>query len=76
MTYHVDLSRRAMFQALSSALHIWSTRSSTGARSPPSSWPNADDYLTGNFFGPGRLAAPESRKDQLPMAWSIVNFPG
>jgi hypothetical protein len=21
-------------------------------------------------------AAPESRKDQLPMAWSIVNFPG
>ena len=37
---------------------------------------NADDYLTGNFFGPGRLAAPESRKDQLPMAWSIVNFPG
>jgi hypothetical protein len=37
---------------------------------------DADDYLTGNFFGPGRLAAPESRKDQLPMAWSIVNFPG
>ena len=37
---------------------------------------NADDYLTGNFFGPSRLAAPESRKDQLPMAWSIVNFPG
>ena len=36
---------------------------------------DADDYLTGNFFGPGRLAAPESRKDQLPMAWSIVNFP-
>jgi Peptidase family M23 len=37
---------------------------------------NTDDYLTGNFFGPGRLPAPESRKDQLPMAWSIVNFPG
>jgi hypothetical protein len=37
---------------------------------------DADDYLTGNFFGPGRLAAPESRKDQLPMAWAIVNFPG
>ena len=37
---------------------------------------DADDYLTGNFFGPGRLAAPESRMDQLPMAWSIVNFPG
>jgi hypothetical protein len=29
---------------------------------------DTDDYLTGNFFGPGRLAAPESRKDQLPMA--------
>jgi hypothetical protein len=37
---------------------------------------NTDDYLTGSFFGPGRLAAPESRKNQLPMAWSIVNFPG
>lgn len=37
---------------------------------------DTDDYLTGNFFGPGRLAAPEARKDQLPMAWSIVNFPG
>ncbi|MDT0354068.1 M23 family metallopeptidase [Pseudonocardia charpentierae] len=37
---------------------------------------NTDDYLTGNFFGPDRLAAPEARKDQLPMAWAIVNFPG
>jgi hypothetical protein len=37
---------------------------------------NADDYLTGDFFGPGRLATPEPHKDQLPMAWSIVNFPG
>jgi hypothetical protein len=37
---------------------------------------DTDDYLTGNFFGPDRLAAPEARKDQLPMAWSIVNFPG
>jgi hypothetical protein len=37
---------------------------------------DADDYLTGNFFGQGRLATPESREDQLPMAWSIVNFPG
>jgi hypothetical protein len=37
---------------------------------------DADDYLTGDFFGPGRLATSEPRKDQLPMAWSIVNFPG
>jgi murein DD-endopeptidase MepM/ murein hydrolase activator NlpD len=37
---------------------------------------NADDYLTGDFFGPGRLATPEPHKNQLPMAWSIVNFPG
>jgi len=36
----------------------------------------ADNYLTGRFFGPGRLATPEPRTDQLPMAWSIVNFPG
>jgi hypothetical protein len=37
---------------------------------------SADDYITGNFFGPGRLATPEPKKNQLPMAWSIVNFPG
>jgi hypothetical protein len=37
---------------------------------------DADFYLTGSFFGPGRMATPEPRKDQLPMAWSIVNFPG
>ncbi|MDT0353151.1 M23 family metallopeptidase [Pseudonocardia charpentierae] len=36
---------------------------------------DADFYLTGNFFGPGRMAMPEPRTDQLPMAWSIVNFP-
>src|SRR6478736_3353918 len=36
----------------------------------------ADNYLTGNFFGPGRLATPEPRQDQLPVAWAIVNFPG
>jgi hypothetical protein len=37
---------------------------------------DTDDYLTGNFFGPGRMATPEPRKGQLPLAWSIVNFPG
>jgi hypothetical protein len=63
-----------MFQALSSALHIWSTRSSTGQISAQQ-LADADDYLTGNFFGPPSGGA-ESRKDQLPMAWSIVNFPG
>jgi hypothetical protein len=37
---------------------------------------DADDYLTGNFFGPDRLPGPEPRTEQLPLAWSIVNFPG
>ncbi len=37
---------------------------------------DADFYLTGSFFGPGRMATLEPRKDQIPMAWSIVNFPG
>ena len=36
----------------------------------------ADDFLTGDFFGPGRLATPQPRMDQLPSAWAIVNFPG
>lgn len=36
----------------------------------------ADDFLTGDFFGPGRLATPQPRTDQLPTAWAIVNFPG
>jgi hypothetical protein len=36
---------------------------------------DADDYLTGTFFGPDRLPAPEPRTEQLPLAWSIVNFP-
>jgi len=36
----------------------------------------ADNYLTGNFFGPDRLPMPETRTNQLPMAWAIINFPG
>ncbi|MGN6636815.1 MAG: M23 family metallopeptidase [Oryzihumus sp.] len=36
---------------------------------------DADNYLTGNFFGRGHLAEPEPREDQLPLAWAIVNFP-
>ena len=36
----------------------------------------SDDFLTGDFFGPGRLATPQPRMDQLPSAWAIVNFPG
>jgi len=37
---------------------------------------DADFYLTGNFFGPDRLPSPQPRADQLPLAWSIVDFPG
>lgn len=36
---------------------------------------DADDYLSGTFFGPVRLAQPQPRTDELPLAWSIVTFP-
>jgi Peptidase family M23 len=36
----------------------------------------ADNYLTGNFFGPHPYRTPETRTNQLPMAWTIINFPG
>lgn len=36
----------------------------------------ADDYLSGSFFGAGRLSGPQPRTNELPLAWSIVNFPG
>jgi hypothetical protein len=42
----------------------------------PRSIYEADDYLTGNFFGPDRRPTPETRTNQLPMAWAIINFPG
>ena len=34
----------------------------------------ADDYLTGTFGG-ARLSSPQPRRDELPLAWAIVNFP-
>ncbi len=37
---------------------------------------DADNYLTGNFFGPDRHPTPETRTNLLPMAWAIINFPG
>jgi hypothetical protein len=42
----------------------------------PSSIYNADNYLTGNFFGRDHRPTPETRTNQLPMAWAIVDFPG
>lgn len=42
----------------------------------PHSIYDADDYLTGDFFGPDHHPAPETRTNQLPMAWAIINFPG
>lgn len=42
----------------------------------PASIYNADNYLTGNFFGRDHRSTPETRTNQLPMAWAIINFPG
>jgi hypothetical protein len=41
----------------------------------PSSIYNADNYLTGNFFGRDHRTTPATRTNQLPMAWAIINFP-
>ncbi len=45
-----------------------------GQVSSTSIW-NADDYLSGSFFGPDRLPTAQQRKDQLPVLLAIVNFP-
>jgi murein DD-endopeptidase MepM/ murein hydrolase activator NlpD len=42
----------------------------------PQSMYDADDYLTGNFFGLDHRPTPETRRNQLPMAWTIIDFPG
>lgn len=42
----------------------------------PQSMYDADDYLTGNFFGLDHRPTPETRTNQLPMAWTIIDFPG
>lgn len=36
---------------------------------------NADNYLSGPFFGPDRLPTSQARKSQLPLLLAIVNFP-
>lgn len=41
---------------------------------PVESITDADDYLSGSFLA-GRLAAPEPRTQQLPLAWALVDFP-
>lgn len=35
----------------------------------------ADDYLSGSFFGPGKLATAEPRTNQLPVSLALVTFP-
>lgn len=36
---------------------------------------NADNYLSGSFFGPEVLATPELKGNQLPLLLAIVTFP-
>jgi hypothetical protein len=40
----------------------------------PQRFYEADNYLTGNFFGPDLHRTPQARTNQLPMAWAIINF--
>lgn len=36
---------------------------------------NADNYLSGSFFGPDRLPTAQPRANELPLLLAIVNFP-
>jgi murein DD-endopeptidase MepM/ murein hydrolase activator NlpD len=36
---------------------------------------NADNYLSGSYFGPGRLPIAQGRTNQLPVSLALVNFP-
>lgn len=45
-----------------------------GQVSQASIW-NADNYLSGSFFGPERLPTEQARTNQLPLLQAIVNFP-
>jgi hypothetical protein len=36
---------------------------------------NSDNYLSGTYFGPERLASAQPRSNQLPLLLAIVNFP-
>ncbi len=53
--------------------YVLDTFSYQGQVSPATIW-DADNYLSGSFFGPDRLAAPEPRTKQLPVLLAIVNF--
>jgi len=41
----------------------------------PASIANADNYLSGSYFGPGRLPTAQPRTNQLPVSLALVNFP-
>jgi Peptidase family M23 len=45
-----------------------------GQVSQASIW-NADNYLSGSFFGPDRLPTAQLRTNQLPLLQAIINFP-
>ncbi len=45
-----------------------------GQVSQTSFW-NADNYLSGGFFGPDRLPKAQPRTNQLPLLLAIANFP-
>jgi len=44
-----------------------------GQVDPASIW-NADNYLSGRYFGPGRLPTAQPRTNQLPVSLALVNF--
>ena len=45
-----------------------------GQLDPALIW-DADNYLSGSYFGPGRLPVAQGRTNQLPVSLALVNFP-
>ena len=71
---HFQLMRGPSFLESDGLPYVFDTFSYQGQVSQASIW-NADNYLSGSFFGPERLPAAEPRTNQLPILQALVNFP-
>jgi Peptidase family M23 len=54
--------------------YVFDTFGYQGQVDPAAIW-NADNYLSGSYFGPGRLETAQPRRNQLPGLLALVNFP-
>jgi murein DD-endopeptidase MepM/ murein hydrolase activator NlpD len=54
--------------------YVFDTFGYQGQVDPAAIW-NADNYLSGSYFGPGRLETAQPRRNQLPGLLALANFP-